>query len=135
MNAGSVVPLTYEEWRQREENRFGDPDGIGRRCAMWANQLRRNKAFPWVGTGLVDDLECVARMHGIDSQAFYPSVVQTSPGELTYEMDPVEDEDEFAHWQPSPPDDVPTVERYPRPNDLPIEELYREPARPGDYDL
>lgn len=39
---------------------FGIPEGLGRRLNTWANQLSRDKSYPWVGTGLIEDLKCAA---------------------------------------------------------------------------
>jgi len=54
------------------ERNFGVPDGIGPRLAYWANQLSRDRTYPWVGTGLIDDLKCAAKLHGADTDALYP---------------------------------------------------------------
>jgi len=40
-----------------------DPD-LGKRLAYWAHQLRCNKSYPWVGTGLIADLEAAAQAQG-----------------------------------------------------------------------
>lgn len=37
---------------------------LGKRLAYWAQQLRCNKAYPWVGMGLIEDLETAAVAHG-----------------------------------------------------------------------
>jgi hypothetical protein len=37
---------------------------LGKRLAYWANQLRRNKAYPWVGMGLIEALEEAAKAQG-----------------------------------------------------------------------
>jgi len=42
-----------------------DPD-LGKRLAYWAHQLRCNKSYPWVGTGLIGDLEAAAKAHGAE---------------------------------------------------------------------
>jgi hypothetical protein len=40
-----------------------DPN-LGKRLASWAQQLRCNKSYPWVGTGLIDVLEEAALAQG-----------------------------------------------------------------------
>ena len=40
-----------------------DPD-LGKRLAYWAHQLRCYKSYPWVGSGLIADLEAAAQAHG-----------------------------------------------------------------------
>lgn len=57
------------------ERNFGFPEGIGKRLAYWANQLSRDKGYPWVGTGLIDDLKCAAKLHGENFDALYPAYV------------------------------------------------------------
>ncbi len=69
---------------------FGNKDGIGPRLAYWANQLSRDKNYPWVGTGLIADLKCAAKQHGADYDKLYPLLVAAPP-------EP--EEDEFANWQ------------------------------------
>jgi len=58
---------------------FGCVDGLGQRLAYWANQLSRDKSYPWTGTGIIDDLKCAARQHGADPDALYPAVVVSPP--------------------------------------------------------
>jgi len=41
-------------------------ENLGKRLAYWAHQLRCNKSYPWVGTGLIDDLEQAALAQGAD---------------------------------------------------------------------
>lgn len=53
-----------------EERAFGIPDGIEKRLLMWRRQLATDKTFPWIGTGLVADLECAAKMLGADVSEF-----------------------------------------------------------------
>lgn len=45
---------------------FGMEEGLGKRLAYWSNQLRCNRAYPWVGTGLIADLECAATLLGAE---------------------------------------------------------------------
>lgn len=39
---------------------------LGKRLAYWAQQLRQNKQYPWVGTGIIADLEAAAKAHGAE---------------------------------------------------------------------
>ena len=55
-----------------EKNRaFGKPENIEKRLAMWANQLSHDKQYPWVGTGLIDDLKIACQMLGGDPDKRY----------------------------------------------------------------
>lgn len=64
--------------RINEPNRaFGKPENIEKRLAYWARQLSTNKALPWVGLGLIDDLECACRMLGGDPDKRYPDMRTT----------------------------------------------------------
>lgn len=75
---------------------FGSPDGLPQRLATWANQLSRDKKYPWVGTGLIDDLKCAAKQMGVDFDVLFPPVVfAPKPA--------VEEEDEFANFKPAEP--------------------------------
>lgn len=56
---------------------FGKEEGLGKRLAMWANSLGRNKSYPWLGLGIVDDIKCAARLLGVDPDAFYPTDIYT----------------------------------------------------------
>lgn len=88
------------------DRQFGKPENIGKRLAYWANQLSRDKSYPWVGTGLIDDLKCAAGLHGADFDKLYPLEFDKPKPEPERIPDPVEEEDEFAHFQPSaPPED------------------------------
>lgn len=80
---------------------FGQEQGLGERLAYWANQLSRNKLYPWVGTGLIDDLKVAAKLQGADFDKLYPLEVAREPERIP-DPDFVEEEDEFAHWQESP---------------------------------
>lgn len=76
---------------------FGQEEGIGKRLATWANQLSRNKSYPWVGTGLIADLKCAAKIHGVDFDEMFPlEIVAPTP--------PAEEEDEFASFVPATQD-------------------------------
>lgn len=54
---------------------FGKTEGLGKRLAMWANSLGRNKMYPWIGLGIVDDLKAAARALGEDPDALYPTEI------------------------------------------------------------
>lgn len=58
---------------------YGETDGLERRLAYWANQLSRDKSFPWVGTGLVVDLNAAARRLGADPDAMFPPPPPAAP--------------------------------------------------------
>lgn len=111
-----TVEMTYEEWRKQPMNNFGSADGLGPRLRDWAQRLRFDKSLPFVGIGLVADLEAAAEIFALTQ--------------------PVPEH----HLPPAPPKPpapaAPKEERYPRPNDRPISELYREPERASlDFDL
>lgn len=52
------------------ECRFGHPENIEKRLVTWRRQLSLDKRFPWVGTGLLDDLVCAAKLLGADVSEF-----------------------------------------------------------------
>lgn len=52
------------------ERLFGHPENIEKRLIAWRRQLAANKDYPWVGTGLLDDLVCAAKMLGADVSEF-----------------------------------------------------------------
>lgn len=62
-----------DEYDQNRE--FGKVQGLGRRLAMWANSLGRNKTYPWLGLGIVDDLKAAARELGVDPDKLYPAEI------------------------------------------------------------
>lgn len=51
------------------ERNFGVPDGIEKRLIAWRRQLATSE-YPWVGTGLCDDLVCAAKLLGADVSEF-----------------------------------------------------------------
>lgn len=58
-----------------DKNRaFGKPENLEKRLAMWANQLSRDRKYPWVGLGLIDDLKCACRELGGDPDKQYPDM-------------------------------------------------------------
>lgn len=56
---------------------FGKSEGLGKRLAMWANSLGRNRDYPWLGLGIVDDLKAAARELGVDPESLYPNEIFT----------------------------------------------------------
>lgn len=57
----------------------GEPEGLGKRLAYWANQLSRDRSFPWVGLGLIEDLKCAARLQGADFDRMFPPGFNPQP--------------------------------------------------------
>lgn len=39
---------------------YGAREGLADRLAQWAEQLSRNKQYPWIGTGIIADLKTAA---------------------------------------------------------------------------
>jgi hypothetical protein len=71
------------------ERPFGKPEGIEKRLAMWANQLGRDKTYPWIGLGIIDDLKCAAEMLGGEPfDKLYPSVIPkpAAPAPVEYDL-------------------------------------------------
>lgn len=55
-----------------EKNRaFGKREGLEKRLAYWSRQLSSDKAYPWVGLGLIDDLRAACRELGGDPDKVY----------------------------------------------------------------
>lgn len=52
------------------QSSFGMPEGIEQRLVYWRRQLGSNKEYPWLGTGILDDLVCAAGMLGADVSEF-----------------------------------------------------------------
>ena len=52
------------------EKSFGHPDGIEKRLIMWRRQLGVDRRYPWIGTGILDDLVCAAKLLGADVSEF-----------------------------------------------------------------
>lgn len=40
--------------------KYGVRDGLPERLREWALQLGRDKKYPWIGTGIIDDLRAAA---------------------------------------------------------------------------
>jgi hypothetical protein len=52
---------------------YGKPDkDLGKRLAYWANQLSHDRRYPWVGLGLIADLNCAAKQLGSDPEKMFP---------------------------------------------------------------
>lgn len=51
---------------------YGTPEGLERRLAVWANQLGRDRRYPWVGSGLIADLQLAAKTLGCPAGLFAP---------------------------------------------------------------
>lgn len=65
-----------------EKNRaFGKREGLEKRLAMWVNRFCYDKSYPWVGTGLIDDLKCACRELGGDPDKKYPDMRKNPPPE------------------------------------------------------
>lgn len=62
-----------------EHRCFGKREGLEKRLAMWANQLGRDKSYPWVGLGLIDDLKCASRELGGEPDKQYPDMRKPAP--------------------------------------------------------
>lgn len=77
---------------QEKSRGFGEPENIEKRLAMWAIQLSVDKKFPWVGTGLIDDLKCACRMLGGDPDKRYigskaaPKEAPPEPAKVEYDL-------------------------------------------------
>lgn len=52
------------------QSSFGMPEGIEQRLVDWRRRLGTNKEYPWLGTGILDDLVCAAGMLGADVSEF-----------------------------------------------------------------
>lgn len=52
---------------------FGMPEGLEKRLVMWRRQLAFDRHFPWIGTGILDDLVCAAKLLGADVSEFEKS--------------------------------------------------------------
>jgi hypothetical protein len=52
------------------ERMHGSENGIAERLKMWRRALATDKSYPWLGTGICDDLVTAARMLGADVSEF-----------------------------------------------------------------
>jgi len=53
-----------------EGTKYGDAAGIKKRLVYWRRQLSLDKRYPWVGSGLLEDLVCAAKLLGGDVSEF-----------------------------------------------------------------
>lgn len=73
----------------------GSEDGLAERLKMWRRQLGSDKSYPWLGTGICDDLVTAARLLGADVSEFdetkdqptLPNVVPAEPEQTALEYD------------------------------------------------
>jgi hypothetical protein len=63
--------MPYERMHGREE-------GIAERLKMWRKHLATDRRYPWLGTGICDDLVTAARLLGADVSEF-----ETDPNQPT----------------------------------------------------
>jgi hypothetical protein len=68
------------------QSNFGHAEGIEKRLVYWRRQLERNKEYPWLGTGLLKDLVCAAKLLGADVSEF----MQPDHDQPTFEVIPAE---------------------------------------------
>jgi hypothetical protein len=79
--------MTYQRMHGREE-------GLAERLKMWRRALATDKNFPWMGTGICDDLVTAARMLGADVSEFdniepmptLPEIVPVEPVVLEFDL-------------------------------------------------
>jgi hypothetical protein len=55
--------MTYQRMHGREE-------GLAERLKMWRRHLATDRRYPWIGTGICDDLVTAARLLGADVSEF-----------------------------------------------------------------
>lgn len=53
-----------------EGRAFGVPADIEKRLIYWRRQLGIDRRYPWVGSGLLEDLVCAAKLLGGDVSEF-----------------------------------------------------------------
>jgi hypothetical protein len=70
------------------ERHFGEPEGIEKRLVAWRRQLALDRSYPWIGTGILDDLVCAAKLLGADVSEFE----QPDPRQETMSIIPAEPE-------------------------------------------
>lgn len=69
------------------ERMHGQEKGIAERLKMWRRQLGTDKNYPWMGTGICDDLVTAARMLGADVSEFDNSTNQpVNPAVLEFDL-------------------------------------------------
>lgn len=66
----------------------GHVEGIEKRLVMWRRQLARNGSFPWVGTGICDDLVVAAKLLGADVSEFETPApaAPAAPAKVEYDL-------------------------------------------------
>ena len=72
----------------------GSEDGIAERLKMWRRSLAMDKSYPWLGTGICDDLVTAARLLGADVSEFMdkrneptlPEIVPAEPAPLEFDL-------------------------------------------------
>lgn len=73
----------------------GSENGIAERLKMWRRQLAQDKRYPWMGTGICDDLVTAARLLGADVSEFednrdqpaLPEILPAEPEQQPMEFD------------------------------------------------
>ncbi len=66
--------MTYERMHGREE-------GLAERLKMWRRHLATDRRYPWLGSGICDDLVTAARLLGADVSEF-----EQTPQQLEYDL-------------------------------------------------
>lgn len=72
----------------------GNEVGLAERLKMWRRALGSDKTYPWLGTGICDDLVTAARLLGADVSEFtdrkdeptLPEIVPTAPQEMEFDL-------------------------------------------------
>jgi len=64
--------MTYQRMHGQEQ-------GIAERLKMWRRHLGGDKSYPWLGTGICDDLVTAARLLGADVSEFTTLIEQPAP--------------------------------------------------------
>jgi hypothetical protein len=72
----------------------GREEGLGERLKMWRRHLATDKRYPWLGSGICDDLVTAARLLGADVSEFtdrrdeptLPEIVPAAPQELEFDL-------------------------------------------------
>lgn len=76
------------------ERMHGSENGIAERLKMWRRSLAMDKSYPWLGTGICDDLVTAARLLGADVSEFddkrdqptLPEIVPAEPVVLEFDL-------------------------------------------------
>jgi hypothetical protein len=72
----------------------GREEGLAERLKMWRRHLATDKRYPWLGSGICDDLVTAARLLGADVSEFtdrkdeptLPEIVPAAPQELEFDL-------------------------------------------------